>query len=165
MKRRYKRRALSLTDNTNTTLLDHINRSPGIRYSELKRETGIADGKLEYHLKILEDLKQIKVSRYPTRKSTRYYPLDKSKSNDDFRIIEYSQSTGAREIVQLLLNKDQCYFADIVQLTKRVPSTISHHLSRLKKGGVITQSKNGKHKTYRLKNKDKIARLMNNIGK
>lgn len=163
--KRYKRRALSLTDNTNTMLLDHVSRSPGSRYRELKRETGIPDGRLEYHLKILEDLKQIKVSRYPTRKSTRYYPLDTSKSSNELRIIEYSQSTGAREIVQLLLNKDQCYFADIVQFTKRVPSTVSHHLSRLQKGGVITQSKNGKHKTYRLKNKDKISRLINNIRK
>ncbi len=165
MKRGYKRRTLSLTDSTNTILLDHINHSPGIRYSELKRETGIADGRLEYHLKILEDLKQIKVSRYPTRKSTRYYISDKSKSSNELRIIEYTQRTGAREIVQLLLHKDQCYFKDIVQYTKRVPSTVSHHLSRLKKGGVIEKSKNGNHSTYRLKNKDKIVRLMNNIGK
>ena len=163
MKRRYKRRALSLTDNTNTILLDHINSSPGIRYSELKRETSMADGRLEYHLKILEDLRQIKVSRYPTRKSTRYYTS--SKSSDELRIIEYVQRTGPREIVQLLLHQDVCYFTDIVQNTKRVPSTVSYHLSRLKMGGVITQSKNGKHKTYRLKNKDKIVRLMNNFGK
>lgn len=163
MKVRYKRRALSLTDSTNTILLDHINRSPGIRYSELKRETGIADGRLGYHLKILENLKQIKVSRYPTRKSTRYYTSNKS--NGELRIIEYSQSTGAKEIVQLLLHKDQCYFADIAQYTKRVPSTVSHHLSRLKKGGLITQSKNGKHKTYKLKNKGKIVGLMNNFRK
>ena len=163
MKRSYKRRALSLTDNTNTILLDHINRSPGIRYSELKRETGFADGRLQYHLKILEDLKQIKVSRYPTRKSTRYYTLDKSR--DELRIIEYTQRKGAREIVQLLLHNDQCYFADIVQYTRKVPSTVSHHLSRLKKGRVIKQTKIGKHNTYRLKDKDKIGRLINNIGK
>ena len=160
---KYKRRALSLTDNTNTILLDHINRSPGIRYRELQRETEIAHGRLEYHLKILEDLKKIKVSRYPTRKSTRYYPLERS--NDDSRIIEYTQRTGAREIVQLLLHKDQCYFADIVQFTRRVPSTVSYHLSRLKKGGVITSAENGEYMTYSLKNKDKIMRLMNNIGK
>jgi predicted transcriptional regulator len=160
---KYKRRALSLTDNTNSILLDHIDRSPGIRYRELQRETGIAHGRLEYHLKILEDLKKIKVSRYPTRKSTRYYPL--GRSNDDSRIIEYAQRTGAREIVQLLLHKDRCYFTDIVQYTRRVPSTVSYHLSRLKKGGVITSAENGEYMTYSLKNKDEIMRLMNNIGK
>ena len=160
---KYKRRALSLTDNTNTTLLDHINRSPGIRYRELQRETGIAHVRLEYHLKILEDLKKIKVSRYPTRKSTRYYHLERS--NDDSRIIEYTQRTGAREIVQLLLHKDQWYFTDIVQYTRRVPSTVADHRSRLKKGGVITSAENGEYMTYSLKNKDKIMRLMNNIGK
>ena len=156
----YKRRALSLTDNTNTMLLDNINRLQGIRYRELQRETGMADGTLEYHLNILEDLKQIKVKRYPTRKSTRYYTSDKPR--DELRIIEYTQRTGAREIVQLLLHKDQCYFEDIVQYTRKVPSTVSHHLSGLKEGGIIMQSKNGKHKTYRLKNKDKIVRIVNN---
>ena len=160
MTRWYKRHALSLTDNTNTIILDHINRSPGIRYSELKRDTGMADGKLEYHLKILEDIKQIKVKRYPARKSTRYYTSDKPR--DELRIIEYSQRAGAKEIVQLLLHQDQCYFEDIVQYTRKVPSTVSHHLSRLKEGGIIVQSKNGTHKAYRLKNKDKIVRIMNN---
>ncbi len=160
MKRSYKRRALSLTDNTNIMILDQINHSPGIRYSELKRDTGVADGRLEYHLKILEELRQIKVSRYPTRKSTRYYTSDKPR--DELRIIEYTQRSGAKEIVQLLLHKDQCYFEDIVQYTRKVPSTVSHHLSGLKEGGIIMQSKNGKYKTYRLKNKDKIARIMNN---
>lgn len=163
MKRRYKRRALSLTDNTNTMLLDHIISSPGIRYRELQRETGMADGRIEYHLKILEDLKQIKVKRYPTRKSTRYYTSDKPR--DELHIIEYTQRIGAREIVRLLLQKDWCYFEDIVQYTKRVPSTVSHHLSRLKIGGIIMQSKNGRYKTYRLKNKDKIARIIHNDTK
>jgi predicted transcriptional regulator len=163
MTRWYKRHALSLTDNTNTMLLDHINRSPGIRYSELKRDTGVADGRLEYHLNILEDLKQIKVKRYPTRKSTRYYTSDKPR--DELRIIEYTQRSGAKEIVQFLLHKDQCNFEDIVRYTRKVPSTVSHHLSGLKEGGIIMQSKNGNHKTYSLKNKDKIVRLMNNIGR
>ena len=122
----------------------------------------MADGRLEYHLTILEDLKKIKVKRYPTRKSTRYYTSEKPR--DELRIIEYTQRTGAREIVQLLLHKDQCYFEDVVQYTRKVPSTVSHHLSGLKKGGIIMQSKNGKHKTYRLRNKDKIVRSMNNIG-
>lgn len=160
---KYKRRALSLSDSTNTTLLDQINRSPGIRYRELQRSSGIAHGRLEYHLKILEDLMQIKVSRYPTRKSTRYYPS--GRPNDELRIIEYAQRTGAREIVQLLLEHEQCYFTDIVEYTRRVPSTVSYHLSRLRKGGIITSATNSRYKTFRLKNKDTMMRLMNDIGK
>ena len=48
---------------------NHINHSPGTRCRELQPETRLADGRLEYHLKILEDLNQIKVKRFPTRKS------------------------------------------------------------------------------------------------
>lgn len=160
---KYKRRALSLTDNTNMLLSDNINRVPGIRYRELQRSSGIAHGRLEYHLKILEDLQQIKVSGYPTRKSTRYYPSERS--NDELRIIEYSQRTGAKEIVQLLLDYEQCYSTDIIEYTRRVPSTVLYHLSRLKKGGIITSTTNRRYKTFRFKNKDKIMRLMNDIGK
>jgi predicted transcriptional regulator len=156
---KYKRRALSLTDNTNTILLDHINRMPGVRYRELQRSSGVVHGRLEYHLKILEDLKQIKVSRYPARKSTRYYPSDKP--DDELRVIEYAQRSTAREIVQLLLEREQCFFMDIVEYTRKVPATVSWHLSRLRKGGIITSATNGKYKMFRLKNKDKIMRLMN----
>jgi predicted transcriptional regulator len=49
-----KRQTIFLTDESKIILLKHINKSPGIRYRELQRATGFANGVLAYHLNILE---------------------------------------------------------------------------------------------------------------
>jgi predicted transcriptional regulator len=54
-------------------LLARIEREPGIRYRELMRLTGLANGVLTYHLQALENARKIRVERRP--RSTHYYPL------------------------------------------------------------------------------------------
>jgi hypothetical protein len=49
-----------------------------------------------------------------------------------------------------------------MQHTKKVPSTISWHLSWLRKAMIISV-RNGMHQTYRLRNKDLVAMLINEI--
>jgi hypothetical protein len=46
---------------------DESKSSPGIRYRELQRATGFANGVLAYHLKILEKSRRMKVKKLPAR--------------------------------------------------------------------------------------------------
>lgn len=153
-----KRKTIYLTDESKSILLKHINNSPGITYSELQRATGFANGVTAYHLMILEKSRRIKVNRYRTRKSTRYYPLNTTAKES--RIIEYLRRPTTRKILLFLLDHDRCTYNDIMQHTKKVRSTISWHLSWLRKAGIITV-RSGVIQTYRLINKSLVARLMN----
>ena len=155
-----KRQTNFLTDEPKIILLEHINNSPGIRYRELQRETGFPNGMLAYHLKILEKSKRMKVIRYRIRNSTRYYPLNTTVK--EARLIEYVRRPTARKILLYLLNHDECTFNDIVRHTKKVRSTISWHLSWLQKEMIISVRKDV-HQTYRLRNKDIVALLINKI--
>ncbi|MGC2574916.1 MAG: helix-turn-helix domain-containing protein, partial [Candidatus Nitrosopolaris sp.] len=56
-------------------------------------------------------------------------------------------------------NHDECTFNDIVRHTKKVRSTISWHLSWLRKEMIISVRKDV-HQTYRLRNKDIVALLI-----
>ena len=56
-------------------ILEQIGKSPGIRYRELLRSTGLSNGVLEHHLKILEKTHKVKVDR-SGGKRTGYYPID-----------------------------------------------------------------------------------------
>ena len=143
-----KRQTIFLTDEPKIILLEQINNSPGIRYRELQRKTRFANGMLAYHLKILEKSKRIKVIRYHIRKSTRYYPLNTTAK--EARLIEYVRRPTTRKILLYLLNRDECTFNDIMKQTKKVPSTISWHLSWLRKAMIISV-RNGTHQTYRLR--------------
>src|SRR5215469_18289310 len=151
-----KRQTKFHTDEPKTILLECINNSPGIRYRELQRETKFANGMLAYHLKILEKSKRMKVIRY--RDSTRYYPLNTTFK--EARIIEYVRRPTSRKILFYLLNHDECTFSDIVRHTKKVRSTISWHLSWLRKAMIISVRK-GMQQTYRLRNRDTVALLIN----
>jgi predicted transcriptional regulator len=153
-----KRQTIFLTDKSKNIILKNINNSPGIRYRELQRATGFENGVLAYHLDILEKSKRVKVVRYRIRKSTRYYPF--ATTAKESRLMEYVRRTTTRKILLFLLKHDQCTSDDIIQHTKKVRSTISWHLSWLRKAGIVRVS-SGVHQTYTLKNKDQVAALIN----
>lgn len=153
-------RTKSGTDKTKSKLLKRINNSPGIRYRELLRVTGFSNGVMAYHLKKLENSKRIKVSR-SHRRSTRFYPL--SIAARELRVIEFIRRRTARQIVRCLLQDDSRTFKDIVQFTKKVRSTVSWHLSRLREGGIISVGV-GRNQTYRLKNRDLVIKVMKKIN-
>ena len=61
-------------DGVKHSILKSIYENPGIRYREILKLTGLSNGVLEYHLKILEGCyKIINVDRHKI-KITRYYP-------------------------------------------------------------------------------------------
>jgi predicted transcriptional regulator len=153
-------RTKSSADKTKSKLLKWINNSPGIRYRELLRATGFSNGVMAYHLKKLEKSKRIKVSR-SHRRSTRFYPL--SIAARELRVIEFIRRRTARQIVRFLLQDDSRTFKDIVQSTKKVRSTVSWHLSRLREGGIISIGV-GRNQKYRLKNRDLVIKVMKKIN-
>ena len=157
-----RRQTIYLTDKSKSCLLKHINISPGIGYRELQRATGFANGVLAYHLMVLEKSRRVKVNRYRTRNSTRYYPLNTTAQES--RIMEYLRRTTTRKILLFLLDRDRCTFNEIMQHTKKVRSTISWHLSWLRKARIISV-RTGLPQTYRLRDKDLIAKLMNKSQK
>ena len=66
---------VSETVSTQDLLLNLIEREPGIRYRELLRSTGLANGVLTYHLSALERASVVRVDRQQAR-ITRYYPVN-----------------------------------------------------------------------------------------
>src|SRR5581483_7733494 len=67
-------KAISEALGTPELLLKLIEREPGIRYRELLRSTGFANGVLTYHLSALEKASVIRVDRQA--RITRYYPVN-----------------------------------------------------------------------------------------
>ncbi len=107
-------------------LLKCINESPGIRYRELLRLTRLSNGVLTYHLKILEEMGQINTIRQ--KKATRYYSI----------AIPIEELRIERAIIIFILEHDLCTFDEIVEYSKKAPSTISWYLRRLCEDGVIS---------------------------
>ena len=110
--------------------MQYINENPGIRYRELLRLTCLANGVLTYHLSIIEKSHQIKVDRSKNSKITRYYPINVP--SEESEILGYIRENVVRQIILFMLEHDLCTFGEIVEHTKKAPSTTSWYLKRLK---------------------------------
>lgn len=127
----------------------HVGKTPGIRYRELLRLTDLANGTLEYHLKILERTHKITVRRRDGRRA-RYYPIDIPP--DESHILEYIRNKVARQIVLLILENDLCALSEILKNIKKAPSTLSWHLKRLCESGIVSLNHGQEFQLYKVVN-------------
>jgi predicted transcriptional regulator len=136
-------------------LLAHIAKEPGIRYRELLRLTGFANGVLTYHLSALEKSSMIRVDRQSG--ATRYYPLNVPEGES--HVLGFVRHGPAREIISFILANDSCTFAELVGHTGKAPSTVSSHLKRLKEAGIV-RVRYGEYQLYSLANHDLVADVL-----
>ena len=116
-------------------ILKYIDRVPGIRYRELLRLTGLANGTLEYNLKTLERTNRVKVFRQDGRR-VGYYPI--GFRSDEYQILEHIKNKVAKKIVLFILDNALCTFDRILENIKKAASTLSWHLKRLSEAGIIS---------------------------
>lgn len=140
---------------TKEALLQRILQHPGIRYRELMRLTGLANGVLAYHLSSLERSDLVRVDR--KSRMTRYYPL--SVSDDESVVLKYVRHEPVRKILLFIFDHELCTFSEIVEYTGRAPSTISLHLKRLKEDGIVIV-RYGEYHLYRLADKELVANVL-----
>lgn len=140
---------------TKTILLGHIQSSPGVRYRELLRMTGLANGVLTYHLAALEKAGSVKVDRQA--RMTRYYPI--SISDNESAMLKFVRHGPVRQIVLFILDHDLCTFNEIVDHTKKAPSTVSSHLKRLKEAGVVSV-RYGEYQLYHLADSELVGQIL-----
>jgi predicted transcriptional regulator len=143
-KTRYENRINRIQDK----IIQFVNETPGIRYRELLRRTGVSNGVLSYHLNLLDNSGRIQVHRINNR-VTRYFSHDVS--TEESNSIGLLRQNTARKIILYILESGPCGFNDIVTYTKKVPSTVSWHLSRLKDADIIKVRRQNELNYYEIK--------------
>jgi predicted transcriptional regulator len=134
-----------------------IRASPGIRYRQLKRITGLSNGSLSYILGKLESSRRIIVNR--ANNATAYYP--KGVKPTELHLIENLRNNIDRKILQHLLDQGRSTFYDIVNHTERAPSTVSWHLNRLKNRKlIISTSYYGEPQIYKVMNNNNVTKIL-----
>jgi DNA-binding transcriptional ArsR family regulator len=141
---------------TRVLLMKNIEQTPGIRYRELLRLTGLVNGVLSYHLSALERTNLIKVNR--ESRITRYYPVNVS--DKESAILKFVRHEPIRQILLFILEHDMCTFNEIVDHTGKAPSTVSSHLKRLRGAGIILIRHGEYHQLYRVAEGDLIAEVL-----
>ena len=147
----------------------HITKFPGLRFHELKKEIGIANGTLQHHLSSL--LKSGVIFTEYDNSTPRYFS---SEIELDSQVIikRLSQNTTSK-IIKLLLKKECQTFAQLVKYSKKSPGTVSLYKNKLVLDKIIIGStdncncskKYGIKIKYRLADPKKIRALVLAYGK
>ena len=140
-------------------IIQFVNDFPGIRYRELLRITRVSNGVLSYHLNLLDNSGKVRVHRVNNR-VTRYFCHDVSIVESN--LIGLLRQNTARKIIIYILESGTCGFNDIVNYTKKVPSTVTCHLSRLKDADIIKVRRQNEFNYYEIKiDKFILQKLLN----
>jgi predicted transcriptional regulator len=149
------------TNSIQEKIIQFVNEMPGIRYRNLLRMTGVSNGVLSYHLNLLDSSGKVRVQRVNNR-VTRYFSHDVSTAES--HVIGLLRQNTTRKIILYILESGPCGFSDIVIHTKKVPSTVSWHLSRLKDANIIQVHRQNELNYYKIKiNKLTLQKLLKNI--
>jgi predicted transcriptional regulator len=135
------------TNSVQDKIVKYVNEIPGIRYRELLRITGISNGVLSYHLNLLDNSGKIRVNRVNNR-VTRYFSYDVSPH--ETYVIGLLRQETSRKIIMYVLEKGICGFNDIIIHTRKVPSTISWHMARLKAANIVKVRKQYEFNYYEI---------------
>ena len=108
-------------------VIDSIKKYPGLRFFELKKQTGLVNGVLQHHIQMHVKSKNIKLEYDNT--TPRYYPVE---IDDPTSILlkRLRQPTTSK-IIKLLLKNECCTFGQLVKSIKKSPATVSIYKNKL----------------------------------
>ena len=119
-------------------VIDSIEKYPGLRFFELKKQTGLVNGVLQHHLQMHVKFKNIKLDYDNT--TPRYY-LTHVDGKTSILLKRLRQSTTSK-IIKLLLENECCTFAQLVKYVKKSPATVSIYKNKLLADGIIVGDTN-----------------------
>ena len=135
-----------------------IRKSPGIHFRELHKKLGIAVGNLQYHLDRLEELGLIESVREGGYK--RYYITSLRFSDEEKKILSALRVRTEKLILIYLLANPFAKERELSKALNLSPSTISWHISKLVKLGIIEKVRNKGHLTLRIKDPEKVEKVL-----
>ena len=136
---------LALELDSRRSIYDVVCKYPGTHLREISRTVNLSPNLVDYHLLYLE--KRELVYSLQDGLYKRYFPKDaigERKSRDlisapDKRIVSLLRQRVPFRITLLLLKNGPMTHGRMVESVQKSPSTISHHLDKLMKAGVVAK--------------------------
>lgn len=122
---------------TREQLLAHVREHPGVHVSELGRQLELAQGQLQYHLKRLRDRDAVVADERYGR--THYFPP--GYDDRERRTLALARRETAREVLFVLLERDEVSAGELVTELDIARSTLSYHADRLVDADLVEQWK------------------------
>jgi len=130
---------------TRKRIYNLIKESPGIHFREISRRLDIPVGVVEYHIHYM--LKRDMIIGKKEGRYKRYYAEGKHGSREK-QVFPFLRKKVPREVLINLLMEPGLRHRDLKEKLQVSGSTLTFHLKKMIKKGVIEEKKDGKHKIY-----------------
>lgn len=153
-----------LDNNTRLKLYNFIEKYPGVYFRQLVKRTELNKGTVEYHLKKLKA--QNKIISYNGDGKLRFFLNSNTYGKDDQVVIAALGNDMRRKILFGIFSNQYTNNKSLAENIGVSASTISYHISHLKKEGIVKSDDNGKHKNYSIDSGylGTLTKYMDNIG-
>jgi len=150
-------------------VIDSIKKYPGLRFFELKKQTGLVNGVLQHHLQMHKKLKNIKLEY--DNNTPRYYSTEIDDTTSI--LLKRLRHPTTSKIIKLLLKNKCCTFGQLSKSIKKSPATVSIYKNKLLADGIIIGNTNNCENClesynkikYRLLDPDHTKLMIHEYGK
>jgi predicted transcriptional regulator len=115
-------------------ILSRLERDPGLHLRELPRRLDLSLRAVRYHLEVLE--RDDAVTAHRSGRFERWFP-GHAFSRQDRAVISALRVRGERTILELLLARGPCRFADLRGSARASPGSLVRHLNHLTAEGLL----------------------------
>ena len=119
-------------------VVNSIEKYPGLRFFEIKKQTGLVNGVLQHHLNMHKKLKNIKLEY--DNSTPRYYSSEID--NKTSILLKRLRQHTTSKIIKLLLKDNCCTFSQLVKSIKKSPATVSIYKNKLLADNLIVGDTN-----------------------
>ena len=139
------------------SVLEIVEKKPGIRFNEIMRISNIKNGTLSYYVKKLADEGDIILEQSP--RVTRMYPSGISKK--ETKICRHLTTPTQKNIILYLLKNKISTSIEIKDHLGKSPSVISVNLNELFKEKIISKKYDIPSNKYSLQKPEEIEQVLN----
>ena len=135
-----------------------IQKSPGLHFREIQRRMNLATGSLDYHIHFLYKhglLRQEKDGKY-----MRYYSITRNWESDEKETLSLLRQKRVRHILIFLMERRSSSASDISTSLDITPSTLSWYLKQLTEKNIISLTKRGRFRFYKIVDKERIMKSL-----
>ncbi|MGA1872921.1 MAG: winged helix-turn-helix transcriptional regulator [Thermoplasmatota archaeon] len=138
-------------------ITEYVRRNPGVHFRQISRDLELAIGQLDFHLNAL--IKGEVLVKQVVSGNTRYYVRDRF-SKDERRAMSVLRREIPRGIVLFLLDNPGATPTAILGNFTFTSATLSYHLRRLERYGILTAEQEGRERHYSVVDPELVRSLL-----
>lgn len=139
-----------LDNSARSAIYHYIRETPGTDFSEISRETGIAQNSLRYHLAVLKLMN--KVTLLETSRNARYFENSDAYPVMEQMVLKYLHNKPTRALLSLVREDPNRTRTDLATATGISGAGVNWQMQRLSDDGILAIRREGKNTRYEIRN-------------